>query len=181
MNEKASQAAFERLLNEVREAQRRNSPEGRIEALDPSRLRIDPTREGEAAAVFDSYREQLVTAVPDATGFDRIWRKLEQEIRYGGFSTSKPEPLQQDVWRSELLRFGYGPVLEILFDDARGLVRPGQKIEHVDWWRIVVNGVSYTHEQVRLRGRPATSRDEAAWLAGFPPIPTRAEACGRPI
>jgi hypothetical protein len=81
--------------------------------------RVHPSRVGEVVALLSNAEDKIDRLVADGDigGALREVDRVTSRLQYGGFTGAKPEPLQQDVWRPELIRFGWGPDMGLLFND----------------------------------------------------------------
>ena len=131
---------------------------------------VHPSQVPEAKAVIiggDNEIEQLVGA-GDIEGALRAVDSVTNKLRYGGFTAPKPEQHQSEIWEKELKACEWQRDFDALFDDARGLLKKGEKITYLDWWTIEVDGVPHLHEELRRRTgarTPVITRAEVEKIA----------------
>jgi hypothetical protein len=144
--------AIEARAAKTQEAFELSTPHGRMRRHWPAVTRAaHPTQVGKLVALLDSGEDKIDQLVK-AVRIDEALREADRvtdKIRYGGFTTAKPVPLQSEVRARELNFFGYQGVFGRLFNTAGGLVKwPDSQIERIDWWTIRIDGKDYSHEEL---------------------------------
>jgi hypothetical protein len=155
-------------------------PHKRVAALlDRLMVGIHPTRRGEVAELIGVAHPRTIEMIArgDESGLTKELGQMTYVIRFGGFSNAKAEPSERDRWLPVMLRFRWeGREIDTVFEHY-GVLKAGQRIERVNWWECVIDGRTWSRQEIRQYGRPVTFTNESGWLEGgfHRPIPTRQE------
>jgi len=142
-------------------------------------LPIHPSRRGEVAEQISVAHPRIVGALArgDEQGFKTEMGNLADAIRSGGYGNPKAEPDERERCLRIAQMYGWGNHNGRELDLLRGMVKPGDKVEYLDWWTVRISGRTYSRRDVRLSGKPAwwKSDEDEHFLASFGQIPSREE------
>ncbi len=131
---------------------------------------VHETKKPQAIAIITEAREAIVSALR-RSNFDQLDKALadfDRKFRYSGLQTVEVEPTEREKWERIFQNHGWDSQDR---DAAFRRVKPGEKIDSVDWNGFGLSGRRISREQVRLGLRPAWSKvPDAEWLAKFGPI-----------